>query len=247
MAKRTYPIMLEPAEGGYGVSFPDLPGCVSFGTRYDSAIANAEEALSLHLEGIVEDGESLPEATPLESLMLDHPDRSPQTVWALVTVEAPDASERVNIYLARSLLERIDRFVGAEGGRNRSTFFAMAARRYLEVESDPQRHFRYLSSALSELDTRRFSLAPAGLATSSVSAPALTAAMLAVPAISAGQYCDWMVTLQRHDDPANPPLAQSEAIAAAMSAIRLGELDVAIHHIQRASKERRTTRAESED
>lgn len=135
MAKRTYPIMLQPAEGGYGVIFPDLPGCVSFGGDYDTAISGAEEALSLHLEGLAEDGEAFPDATPMADLILDHPDRTADTVWALASAEAPDTSERVNIYMAKSLLERIDRFVGAEGGRNRSTFFSIAARRYLEAES----------------------------------------------------------------------------------------------------------------
>lgn len=135
MAKRTYPIMLQPADGGYGVVFPDLPGCVSFGSDYDTAISGAEEALSLHLEGMAEDGEAFPAATPMADLILDHPDRTADTVWALASAEAPDTSERVNIYMAKSLLERIDRFVGAEGGRNRSTFFSIAARRYLEAET----------------------------------------------------------------------------------------------------------------
>jgi predicted RNase H-like HicB family nuclease len=36
---------------GYGVYFPDLPGCVSAGDTIEEAARNAEEALSLHLRG----------------------------------------------------------------------------------------------------------------------------------------------------------------------------------------------------
>jgi predicted RNase H-like HicB family nuclease len=136
MAKRTYPIMLEPAaSGGYGVIFPDFDGCVSFGVDAGTAMKNAEEALSLHIEGMAEDGEPLPDATEMRDLVLDYPDRTSDSVWAFVTIETPDASERVNVYMAKSLLERIDRFLGESGGRNRSAFFTIATRRYLEHEA----------------------------------------------------------------------------------------------------------------
>jgi predicted RNase H-like HicB family nuclease len=35
-------------DSDYGVSFPDLPGCVSAGSTLDEAIALAHEALALH-------------------------------------------------------------------------------------------------------------------------------------------------------------------------------------------------------
>jgi predicted RNase H-like HicB family nuclease len=137
MAKRSYPALLEPAEGGgFGVVFPDLPGCVSFGETYEAAVAAAEEALSLHLEGMAEDGERAPAPVGLgdpASLPEDHPGRAPLApghLWALISVEAPDESDRVNVYLQRSLLERIDRFT-THAGINRSAFFVAASRAYL--------------------------------------------------------------------------------------------------------------------
>jgi len=140
MAKRTYSVVLEPngdrRDPGFGVTFPDLPGCVSFGATGEEALARAEEALSLHLEGMAEDGESFPEPTPVLDLMERMEGQlPPRAVWALVTVEAPDAAERVNVYLQRSLLERIDRHAEREG-INRSGFFNVAARRYLEAASE---------------------------------------------------------------------------------------------------------------
>jgi predicted RNase H-like HicB family nuclease len=53
----------------YGVSFPDLPGCITAGRTLDEARAMAEEALALHLEGLVEDGERVPEPSSLSEIM----------------------------------------------------------------------------------------------------------------------------------------------------------------------------------
>ena len=44
-----------------GVSFPDFPGCVSAGTTLDEARELAVEALALHVDGMIEDGEAVPE------------------------------------------------------------------------------------------------------------------------------------------------------------------------------------------
>lgn len=63
-AKYTYPARFEPeADGTYSVSFPDLDGCFTQGESYEVAYANAVDALSLHLYGMEEDGERIPEAS----------------------------------------------------------------------------------------------------------------------------------------------------------------------------------------
>ncbi len=55
----TYPAILEgDPETGFGVNFPDLRGCVSAGDSANEAALNAQEALCLHLEGLI--GEGLP-------------------------------------------------------------------------------------------------------------------------------------------------------------------------------------------
>lgn len=135
MAKRTYMAMFEPTDGGLGISFPDLPGCVSFGADVESGIRAAEEALSLHLEGMSEDGDPIPEPSHAGDLILNH-ERPQDAAWVAITVEAPDAAERVNVYLSKSLLERIDRF-SADAGLNRSAFFNKAARQYMGEAEPP--------------------------------------------------------------------------------------------------------------
>ena len=57
MRKLTYLAVLEPSDdGGFGVYFPDLPGCISYGSDLEEAIANAKEALELHIYGMEKDG-----------------------------------------------------------------------------------------------------------------------------------------------------------------------------------------------
>lgn len=47
-------------KSGFGISFPDFPGCISFGESREEAIRNGEEALAFHIEGMVGDGEDVP-------------------------------------------------------------------------------------------------------------------------------------------------------------------------------------------
>ena len=59
-----YPALFEACEeGGYTVTFPDLPGIVTEGDDVDEAIAMAKEALALHILGMERDGDDFPNAT----------------------------------------------------------------------------------------------------------------------------------------------------------------------------------------
>ena len=56
-----YRILLrrEP-EGGYTVTVPSLPGCVTYGKGVEEAIEMAKEAIELYLESLREHGEEIP-------------------------------------------------------------------------------------------------------------------------------------------------------------------------------------------
>lgn len=61
--------ILEYADGcEVGAYFPDIPGCVACGKTTEEAIANAKEALSLHLFGMEEDNEKIPEPSDLSAV-----------------------------------------------------------------------------------------------------------------------------------------------------------------------------------
>jgi predicted RNase H-like HicB family nuclease len=125
MAIRYYPAVLERAPDGFGVTFPDFAGCVSHGDTTEDAAAQAEAALSLHLRGMIQDGDPIPEPTPLEQV-----ERDPEVeefARILVRAELPGRAVRVNISMEEGLLASIDN--GAQQlGKSRSSFLADAAR-----------------------------------------------------------------------------------------------------------------------
>ena len=57
----------DPDEGGFVVSYPDLPGCLSSGETVEQAIANAEDAKKAWLEAALEDGIEIPEPDSLDA------------------------------------------------------------------------------------------------------------------------------------------------------------------------------------
>lgn len=114
------------ASSDYGVSFPDFPGCITAGRNLDEARVMAEEALALHIEGMVADGEAVPEASPLEEVMSDAENR--EGVAILVRVVSPVAKTvRVNITLPEDVLSAIDHY-SKDRGLTRSGFLAKAAK-----------------------------------------------------------------------------------------------------------------------
>ena len=62
MKQLTYRILLnrEP-EGGYTVTVPTLPGCITYGQSVDEAIAMAREAIELYIESLVAHNEPVPD------------------------------------------------------------------------------------------------------------------------------------------------------------------------------------------
>lgn len=116
-----FPAVIERADDGFGVFFPDLPGCTSAGDTVNEAALNAEEALSLHLDGMREDGEAIPAPSSIDAIATD-PDVD-EVGRVLVRGEVPGRAIRVQVTIDEGLLARIDRVA-----KNRSRFLAEAAR-----------------------------------------------------------------------------------------------------------------------
>lgn len=120
-------------EGGYGVVFPDLPGCTSGGDTVEQAYENAFDALALHVEGMNEDGLALPEPTPfnapLPRWLAEAAGRIERAV--LVPVKIPGKAVRISITMDKGLLGRLDA-VAAINGDTRSGYIAEAVRRWME-------------------------------------------------------------------------------------------------------------------
>src|SRR5258706_4612051 len=102
-----YVAIIEKARGGFGVFFPDLPGCTSFGPTIAKAAENAYVAAQAHAALTQEYGEDLPRARTPEQISID-PDVQ-EKARLLVPVEVGEEPVRVNISLPASALAALDR------------------------------------------------------------------------------------------------------------------------------------------
>lgn len=132
MNRVSYPAVFETDDaGGYGVVFPDLPGCVTQGATLEDAHANALEALELHLEGMIQDGEGLPEPSPIATVKGDP--ESQVVTFMLIPAALPGRTRRINVTLDTALISRIDAV-----SSNRSAFLQEAARAELKRRQQEQ-------------------------------------------------------------------------------------------------------------
>ena len=120
-------------EDGWDVVFPDLPGCVSQGDSVEDALRNAAEALALHVEGMVAEGLDLPSSSGLTAKLPDWLRESDMSdpVQALLQVEVPGKSMRVNITMDAALVDRLDA-AARRDGTTRSGYLAQAVREKLQ-------------------------------------------------------------------------------------------------------------------
>ena len=55
-----FPVIIEKDQEGYFAACPDLQGCYTQGSTYEEVMQNIEEAISLHVEDRIENGEQAP-------------------------------------------------------------------------------------------------------------------------------------------------------------------------------------------
>lgn len=119
-------------ENGISIDFPDLPGCCPCADKDDTdmAIANAKEALGLHLWGMECDGEAIPESSKITDLSL-----SGGQVPVVIDVFMPPVRERINSRFVKKTLS-LPAWLAAkadEDGVNCSRIFQNALMDYLGV------------------------------------------------------------------------------------------------------------------
>ena len=60
-----YAVIIEKGEDSYGAYVPDLPGCVAVGDTVEEVKILIQEAIEFHLEGMIEDGDEIPQPSSL--------------------------------------------------------------------------------------------------------------------------------------------------------------------------------------
>ena len=142
-----YPATLTPHEDGsgrYSVTFEDLPGCVSKGENIEDALRMAQEALTLHIGSMIEDGDALPPPSSLEEASAKNQKLAGEegyavargTMYQYVLADVRPrvkkaASVNLSISLKPAFLRSIDA-MAEEMGLSRSGVIAVAAREYIQ-------------------------------------------------------------------------------------------------------------------
>lgn len=137
METLTYYAAFIPCEGKIAVSFPDVPGCSTWGNTREEAFLHALDALESHLEALADDGDPIPHPSNYETAwaLLQkelHAEGMTQEGVVMQLVPVPDVSEkptRVNVSFRKPVLAMIDKKAEAIS-MTRSGFLAMAATSY---------------------------------------------------------------------------------------------------------------------
>ncbi|MCL2640192.1 MAG: type II toxin-antitoxin system HicB family antitoxin [Phycisphaerales bacterium] len=123
-----YAVILEKTKDNWSVSIPDLEGCGSTGTTIAEALTNVREAIILHLAGMVDDGEAIPDpVTVAEYVDVPPPMPSAQTSGVIVLpaneeIKAIRAANGLTQQeLAKAAGVRQETISRIESGRNRVT------------------------------------------------------------------------------------------------------------------------------
>lgn len=112
------------------VTFPDLPGCVTFGDTWDEAVVNATDVLAGWLANA--EAQFVKEPTSHAALQGNYPQAQlvPIAVDERI-LSSYEELKRVNIIIPKNLLERIDKF-RKKRGLKRSTLLRQAAEEFLK-------------------------------------------------------------------------------------------------------------------
>jgi predicted RNase H-like HicB family nuclease len=103
MVLRNYPAIVESGLKNFSVFFPDFPGCVSAGNTLEETCDMAREALTGHVQLMTEDGETIPDPTPMADLEIELGD-----ACLFIPVEVPQKIVRISVTIEQGLLDRLD-------------------------------------------------------------------------------------------------------------------------------------------
>ena len=93
-------IVEDREEGGYVVSYPDLPGCLTCGETIESAVENARDAKRVWLEAALEEGVSIPMPDSLEDYSGQFKLRLPRSLHRALAEHSQREGSSMNQYCA---------------------------------------------------------------------------------------------------------------------------------------------------
>lgn len=141
MTQRVYLAGVCGREGNYGIVFPDFLGCVSAGETMIDVVAMGKEALQFHIDAMVEDGDPIPDPTPVDFARLqaefsdanDPDDNEPWVAVAGIEIKMPAYPDTIAVPVKADIVREIAELVEKNLDQlNSRQFIEDAARRELE-------------------------------------------------------------------------------------------------------------------
>ena len=126
-------LLRKDADSDFGVEFPDFPGCVTAGTSLEEARTMAAEVLEMHVDGMIADGEALPEPSALDAIASDRRSLENAVPFLVSLPPRKPRKVRINVMLHEDVVAAIDRITN-----NRSQFLEEAARGRLAQAQAPR-------------------------------------------------------------------------------------------------------------
>lgn len=123
--------VLTEQENGISIEFPDLPGCLPCADNLEEAAKNAQEALGLHIWGMEQDKEPIPEPTKLSEIKIN----DSQIPMVVEVFMPPFRDKLTNRFVKKTLsLPAWLADLADRDGVNCSKIFQNALMEYLEVK-----------------------------------------------------------------------------------------------------------------
>ena len=97
----------DDAEGGFAVSFPDLPGCLTCGETLEGALKNAEDAKRAWFKAALEDGYPIPAPNSTEEYSGQFKLRMPKRLHRLLAERSKQEGVSMNQYCVFLLSSKI--------------------------------------------------------------------------------------------------------------------------------------------
>ena len=126
--------LIDGKAGGYGIIFPDLPGCTAMGDTVEAAIGNGADAMRLWAEVTGERGASVPPPRAFEAMRGESDVREAlaggATVVLVPLVRVTGRSVKANLSIDEGVLAAIDE-EAARRKLTRTGFIEVMAREML--------------------------------------------------------------------------------------------------------------------
>lgn len=135
----TFPAIFREEQAGISIFFPDLPGCLPCADTMEEAFASAKEALQLHIYGMEEDEEDIPEPSRVAAI-----EREANDSIAMIDAWMPPFREKM-LNKATSKTVTIPRWLDLLARRekvNYSHLLQESLKKYLGVAPGGAPHFQ---------------------------------------------------------------------------------------------------------